>query len=222
MDFLVKNRSGSGCCVFAEPERGASIMKNQGSLFVKEKKKGLAGLLPRVWQGKLLLIFLTGVILMNSACNFFGGETPEQAEPYQLSQEQSDLLQEKGYPEAFILLFYDEEAPDGSLQGVRQEIWEYYNDEESYTFINGQLTGVEELPSLVVGTLAPLSYVPEQFSANMSRDDVLAAAGVDDFIEVPLEKEYLEKGDLYYAESLAFGLVDGELRYLEALALTEE
>ena len=70
--------------------------------------------------------------------------------------------------------------------------------------------------------MAALPYVPEQFSARMTLDDVLDAAGVEEFVEVPLEKEFLEGGDLYYAESLAFGLVDGELRYLEALALVEE
>ena len=118
-------------------------------------------------------------------------------------------------------MLYEEEAAFGSLQTVRQETWDYYTQGESYTFIEGELVSLDELDHQEFD-LVGLPYTPEQFSARMSRDDVLAAAGVDTFIEVPLEKEYLENGDLYYADSLSFGLVEGELRYLEALALIEE
>lgn len=182
---------------------------------------------PGIWRSLLVFVLLAGGILIITGCvppggPLFGGNNTDQAEPYQLSGEQSALTSVNGYPEAFILLFYEEEAGDGSLQTVRQETWEYYSLNESYTFLNGELESIQNLKIDELGTLAPLPYTPELFSAHMGRDEVLAAAGVDDFIEVPLDKEYLEDGNLYYAESLAFGLVDGELRYLEALALIEE
>lgn len=91
-----------------------------------------------------------------------------------------------------------------------------------YTFINGELTGEDELDISEIGKLAPMPYDPEQFRAYMSLDEVLAAAGLDTYLGIPLEKEFLKNGDLYYGESLTFGLVGGELRYLEALALIEE
>lgn len=191
----------------------------------EEKRLGKSRL--GIWRGLLILVFLLVGIAGSSGCLFFqgslfGGNDTAQVEPYQYTAEQADLVQEMGNPEAFILLFYEEEAEFGSLQTVRQETWEYYSTGVSYLFINGELVSTERLDIEQLGSLVPLPYSPEQFSAHMSRDDVLAAAGVDDFIEVPLEKEYLESGDLYYAESLSFGLVDGELRYLEALALVEE
>jgi hypothetical protein len=174
-----------------------------------------------------IVALLAGGVLLSSGCLLQNvtqrvGKNEAQVEPYQLSAEQSSLVSEIGYPESFILLFYEEEAVDGSLQPVRLETWEYYSAGESYTFLNGELDSSDSLDVGSLGSLAALPYVPEQFAANMSRDDVLLAAGVEDFIVVPLEKEYLESGDLYYADSLAFGLVDGELRYLEALALVEE
>ena len=180
------------------------------------------------WVGALLL--LAGGLLLSTSCVLqdvmqrTGLTDPgtSQAEPYQLSAEQSALVGEMGYPESFILLFYEEEAVDGSLQIVRLETWNYYSEGESFTFLNGELDSTDELVDAETESLVPLPYSPEQFTANISRDDVLAAAGVEDFIEVPLEKEYLENSDLFYADSLAFGLVDGELRYLEALALVEE
>jgi len=169
------------------------------------------------------LITFTGCSLQGDLPGFGTlDQASSQTETYQLSTEQSALVGELGYPESFILLFYEEEALDGSLQIVRLETWDYYSEGESYTFLNGELDSTDGLVVEDPGSLAPLPYVPEQFAANMSRDDVLAAAEIEEFIEVPLEKEFLKGGDLYYAESLAFGLVNGELRYLEALALLEE
>lgn len=195
--------------------------------FKKDQAKVPGLFRPGIWRRLMVFVLLAGGILICTGCgltqgSLIGGNSTDQAEPYQLSGEQSALVSENGYPEAFVLLFYEEEAADGSLHTVRQETWEYYSLSESYSFLNGELDSIENLDIDELGTLAPLPYTPEQFSAHMGRDEVLAAAGVDDFIEVPLDKEYLEDGNLYYAESLAFGLVDGELRYLEALALIEE
>lgn len=147
---------------------------------------------------------------------------PHLQDPYTLSPAQTDVLISRGYPEAFTLLFYEEESVDGSLQDVRLESWDYYSLGVGYTFINGDLTAEDALDITEIGQLAPMPYYPEQFGAYMSLEEVLAAAALDTYIEIPLEKEFLEDGDLYYGESITFGLVDGELRYLEALALIEE
>lgn len=180
----------------------------------------------RKWRIGLFLL-LTAGLLFSSGCLLQDvvqrvAQKTVQIETYQLSAEQSALVGEIGYPDSFIVLFYEEEAVDGSLQIVRLETWDYYSEGESYTFLNGDLDNLDSLDIGALGSLAAQPYTPEQFTANMSRNDVLVSAGVEDFIVVPLEKEYLDDSDLYYADSLAFGLVDGELRYLEALALVEE
>jgi hypothetical protein len=225
--------AGASCIVFkisgGKRIRGVTVMKDRSS---QNKKAGwlLVGRFGFSKGRGVLLLLLVGGLLLSGGCSLqdvmqrsgLSGPGTSQVEDYQLSAEQSELVREIGYPESFILLFYEEEAVDGSLQIVRLETWDYYTEGESYTFVNGDLDSRDSLDVGALGSLAPLPYVPEQFAANMSRDDVLAASGVEDFIEVPLEKEYLEGGDLYYADSLAFGLVDGELRYLEALALVEE
>jgi hypothetical protein len=53
----------------------------------------------------------------------------------------------------------------------------------------------------------------------MDLQQVIAAAGLDSFLVVPLEKELVAGGEVYYADRLTFGLKDDELCYLEALAL---
>lgn len=54
----------------------------------------------------------------------------------------------------------------------------------------------------------------------MNLEEVIAAAGIDTYIEIPLEKEFLEGEISYFANSLTFGLKNDELIYIEALALT--
>ncbi|MDZ7844597.1 MAG: hypothetical protein U5K99_07345 [Anaerolineales bacterium] len=143
-------------------------------------------------------------------------------DPYNLSEEQMTNLVNRGYPEAFTLLFYEEELVGGGVQDVRLETWDYYSQGVEITFINGDLKATDPLEMDEIGPLAPLPYFPEQFDAYMNLDEMLAAAGLSTYVEIPMEKAFLEGGDLYYGDSLTFGLVDGELRYLEALALIEE
>ena len=143
-------------------------------------------------------------------------------DPYTLSPEQEEQLFTYGYPEAFKILFYEEETLAGGVAPVRLETWEYYTQGVGLTFINGELTAEDPIDVDKIGTLDPLPYYPEQFSAFMSLEEVITAAGIDTYIEIPLEKEFLRDGVVYYAQSLTFGLKNNELLYIEALALTTE
>lgn len=140
-------------------------------------------------------------------------------DPYQLSDQQQEILFTHGYPQGFTILFYEEEQTAGEIQTIRLEIWDYYTQGIGYTFINGEKTA-EDVLEKYTGSLQPLPYYPEQFGAFMSLDEVLAAVGIESYVEVPLQKEYLEDGVSYFAEGLTFGLQADELRYIEALAVT--
>ncbi len=150
------------------------------------------------------------------------GREPQFQDPYSLSAAQQDSLLNYGYPEAFTILFYDEEQPGGEIQTVRLETWDYYTQGMGLTFINGELTAEDPLEVGEVGTIDPLPYYPEQFSAYMSLAEVISAAAIDTYIEIPVEDDFIQGGVLYYANSLSFGLKDDQLVYLEALALTSE
>lgn len=150
------------------------------------------------------------------------GREPQFQDPYSLSAAQQDSLLNYGYPEAFTILFYDEEQPGGEIQTVRLETWDYYTQGMGLTFINGELTAEDPLEVGEIGTIDPLPYYPEQFSAYMSLAEVISAAAIDTYIEIPIEDDFIQGGVLYYANSLSFGLKDDQLVYLEALALTSE
>ncbi len=143
-------------------------------------------------------------------------------DPYSLSPEQEEQLFSYGYPEAFTILFYEEETAAGGVSPVRLETWDYYTQGIGLTFINGELVAEDPIEVDNLGTLDPLPYFPEQFRAFMSLDEVIAAAGIETYVEIPLEKEFLKDGVVYYSQSLTFGLKDNELLYIEALALTTD
>jgi len=138
-----------------------------------------------------------------------------------LGQDQMDAYIGYGYPEAFRILFYDETLLDGSTVPVRLESWTYYSQGIELTFINGEKTGEESINNPQLGDLQLPPYYPEQFSAYMSMAEVITAAGLDQYVVIPLEKDYLEGSEVYYGPQLSFGMKDGELRMVEVMGLTE-
>lgn len=179
--------------------------------------------------GLLFLILLAGGIFLyagwlgyQEAPKMVEGQQPgaQLQDPYVLTAAQEEVVVTYGYPEGFSILFYEEEARDATLQDVRLETWDYYSQRKGFTFINGELTGEDILEIPELKTLEPLPYFPEQFGAYMTLEQVLAASGLDTYVEIPLEKAFLEDAEVYYGEALTFGIKDGELRYIEALALS--
>ena len=142
-------------------------------------------------------------------------------EEYDLGQDQIDAYLGYGFPEAFRILFYDETLPDGSIGPVRLESWTYYSQGIELTFLNGEKSGEESLNNPQLGELKLPPYSPEQFTAYLSLTEVITAAGLDQYAEIPLEKDYLEGSEVYYGPQLSFGMKDGELRMVEVMGLTE-
>ncbi len=141
---------------------------------------------------------------------------------YTLSLEQENNLLSYGYPEAFTILFYQEETSDQGIEIVRLETWEYYSLGFGVTFINGELVSQDPIDWDSQDSVFPAPYHPEQFSAFMKLAEVISAGGIETYIEIPLNKELMDEGRLYYADSLSFGLKDNQLVYIEAMALIEE
>lgn len=177
--------------------------------------------------GALIISIVTAVLLIGGWREYkqmpkiVEGARPEAAGRgrYTMTPDQMGVFEDMGSPQAFALLFYEEELFDGSYGDVRFETWDYYDAGVSYTFINGELAGEDPLDVEIVGEIYPIPYQPDQFSAYMSLDEVLASAGLDRYLVVPLEKELVDGGEVYYAQELTFGLKNDELLYIEALAL---
>lgn len=188
-------------------------------------------------SGRIILAAVLLIILAAAGLYLYAGwigyqETPKRVEvqdgqspgsaPYTLSPEQESNRLSYGYPDGFTILFYEEETPSQEIQTVRLETWEYYTLGFGLTFINGDLVSEDPVDWDSPAPLIPAPFKPEQFSAFMDLADVIAAGEITAYIEVPLNQGLMEKGVLYYADSLSFGLQEDKLVYLEAMALIEE
>jgi hypothetical protein len=180
--------------------------------------------------GVLIVAVLVGVFLIvgwqayQQEPKIVGGVEPEALNlaSYALAADQSSLINRLGYPDAFAILFYEEEQVDGSFADVRFETWTYYISGLEFTFINGAQAAEDSLEIELAGELVPIPYRPEQFVAYMSLDEVIASADLETYLVVPLEKELVEGGEVYYADELTFGLKNDELLYVETLALESD
>lgn len=195
-----------------------------------KRNRGKRPLLMGCGVGVLIVAVISAVLLIggwreyNQMAKLVEGAQPEvvSVAGYSMSPKQTEVFGELGPPQAFTLLFYEEEQTDGTYGDVRFETWDYYDQGVSYTFINGDLAGQDGLDVEIVGEIFPIPYRPDQFTAYMSLEEVLASAGLDRYLVVPLEKELVDGGEVYYAEELTFGLKNDELLYIEALALEVE
>jgi len=180
--------------------------------------------------GVLLVLIAVTVLLLGGLAEYRSSpKIVEGIEPqagarqvYALSAAQQAVVAEMGAPQAFSLLFYEEELEDGSLGDVRYETWSYYTAGVEYTFINGDQVSREPIELGLSGEIVPIPYRPEQFTAYMSLDEVIDTAGLTTYLVVPLEKELVDGGQVYYADELTFGLKNDELLYLESLAVQVE
>ena len=140
---------------------------------------------------------------------------------YALSTQQQEVLSEYGYPDSFLILFYENTLPNGQRAPIREETWYYHQSAYEITYRNGEkYTESHQQPE--TEELFHTPYRPEMFIREMEMEQVLAVAGQDTYVEDPIEKILLGNADLYFTEGLIFGISDGELRYLETVPLNAE
>lgn len=202
----------------AQPIRGEATQKEKRSRRPFMLGCGIGTLIVAVLAGTVLI---AGWQAYQQEPMIVEGVEPESLTltQHSLSSDQIVVIDRFDYPEAFTILFYEEEQMDGSLMNVRFETWSYYTSSVEYTFLNGVQEAEDPLEIELVGDLVPQPYRPEQFVAYMSLDDLIASTGIEQYLIVPLERELVDGGEVYYADELTFGLKNNELLYVEALAL---
>lgn len=140
-----------------------------------------------------------------------------QIEEYELSTNQSNMISRMGYPDSFFIMFFEDEV-NGSLDNYRFETWTYHSRSSEYNFLNGELVS-ENSTAVKAGELVDNLYRPEQFTEYMSLEEVVSTASIERYAVAPMEDEFVEGGEVFYADRLAFGLVHGKLIFVESIAL---
>ncbi len=136
--------------------------------------------------------------------------------PYQLSEDQQGYVNTSGYPASFSIMFYQEQGKAGQIQEVRHETWYYFNPDLKITFINGRFSAAEA--SEIQRGSSRWLYRPEMFTAYMTPEQVADAAGLLEWLIVPIEENLVANAEVYYADGLTFGMKNGKLIYIEMLA----
>jgi hypothetical protein len=198
-----------------------------GSSEPKRRSTGKIALLVLLIAGGILCV---GLVLILAASYREYRASPKLVEgvhlnkallqSYALTPDQAEAVAKYGYPDSFTITFYKEEFSPNFKGEVRDEIWRYYKDGIALSFYEGILVNQETIPDAPTSWVA-LPYHPDQFSAYENLDSVLASASIKDYFELPLEKELVENGNLYYAPGLTFGTVSDRLVYVETIMMQE-
>ena len=135
-------------------------------------------------------------------------------EPPTDARSKYEVLAELGTPDAFLILYPDRSA-DPATEPVALETWTWYDTGVELTFERDRLVSEGSVTPMEGVVATP--HEPVLFEAYMSLDEVLAVAGVEDYVGGPMDEA--ETTELYYAEQLAWGLKDGALHFIEGIAL---
>jgi hypothetical protein len=152
---------------------------------------------------------------------FVASETVAQAQPQAEALSRADVRERHGKPDAFSILYYDEPGVGGSVRTVTVSQWTYFDEGLEYTFADEHVVAEDTIELQPGAEAGSVPYDPDQFQAYMSLDAFLEAIGLEERLGGPVD-ELVDRGELYFADHLIWGIKDGELRYVEAVALEAE
>ena len=183
-----------------------------------------------------LLVALTSLLLLSLSCNlpFLAGNATQfedglvqnyqpAASPvsqYTLSVTQQAYVDEHGYPDRFVIFFFDEMLPDGEMYSMRHESWYYDTRGYEIVFRNGDKFTERNGEAIQIEGLGRTVYAPQGFTAEMNLDALLTIRGVTGFFVQNID-DSLITGELIFIQGLAAGFEEGRLSYVETLPLEE-
>ena len=191
--------------------------------------------MPTKKQIALFVTFFT-LLLLSLSCNlpFMADDSPlsedglvqdyhpvaalEELSQYTLSTAQQEQLAGYGYPDRFVIFFFDEMLADGQSIPMRQESWYYDAPGYEIVFRNGDIFTERTGDPIQIEGLGSTVYAPQGFTAGMTLDAVLAIRGETGFY-VQNTGDDLLPGKLIFIQGLAAGFEDGRLTYVETLPL---
>jgi len=139
---------------------------------------------------------------------------------YTLSATQQNYVDEYGYPDRFVIFFFDEVLGDGQLFSMRHESWYYDARGYEIVFRNGDKFTERNGNPVQIEGLGHTPYTPQVFTAEMNLDTLLNIHGETGFYVQNVDDEMIT-GELIFIQGLAAGFEEGRLSYVETLPLEE-
>ena len=137
--------------------------------------------------------------------------------PRRPRDDRGTILSELGNPDAFSLSF--DQDRDGVL--YRVETWSYADAGIALTFVDGVLINDESLQTWSEELILwPVQYDPLAFEAGMTPRQVQRLIGQRDLVALEVPAELGENMVLYAGDQIILGFTEGELEYVETLAIS--
>jgi len=146
--------------------------------------------------------------------------TASPVSQYTLSAVQQACVDEYGYPDRFVIFFFDEMLPDGEIFPMRHESWYYDARGYEIVFRNGDKFTERTGAPIQIEGLGSTIYSPQEFTVEMNLDALLAIQGEAGFFIHNVDDD-LSTGELIFIQGLAAGFEEGRLSYVEALPFSE-
>jgi len=185
----------------------------------------------------VLFIVIISLLLLSLSCKlpsiFLGGSKQSEDglvqnyEPvtspvsqYTLSVAQQAYVDEHGYPDRFVIFFFDEILPDGQIFSMRHESWYYDVCGYEIVFRNGDKFTERTGAPIQIEGLGSTAYEPQEFTVEMNLDVLLTLRGETGFFVQNID-DSLATGELIFIQGLVAGFKGGHLAYIETLPLSE-
>jgi len=177
----------------------------------------------------LVLILLGSLFLLGCALTQSLSELISQVSPFseQMTLEEAlavppedrrpTVLEEMGAPDTFTIQFQELEG-----ETVRFESWSYFDFQNRFDFVDGELLWTAELEPLPDGSLFPHYYHPADFQVGMTVDEVRELLGGVELLEIDLAEGDIPGGLGMVGDQILLGFDQGGLVYVETLALSPD
>jgi len=199
-------------------------------------------------KNKAYLLVVCGLLLMLSlACNlpFFIKEEVTQKEPvqeyngiieglvqdipvesypadmqgYLLSGNQRNILSDYGYPDRFLIYFFDLHLNSGEQVRIRQDSWYYDQVGYEINFRNGEKFTDKNTDPVTAPGLQSTAYQPEDFVSGMSLLEILSVTSESGYYAESMPNTLFEDGKIVFLKGLSAGFENGQLSYVETIPL---
>ena len=136
---------------------------------------------------------------------------PNGLASYTLSAAQTMVMDEIGLPDRLLIQF------DSTAN--RTEFWYYDQLGLSISFENGfEVKRAETAPILHEG-LGSTYYLPQNFTKNMTLDDILVLTGENGFYLETVQNGIIGNGKLVFIKGFALMFIDNQLRHVETIPI---
>jgi len=174
-----------------------------------------------LFRAKRTAVFCVSVFLLLQAWTASGyTQSGEDSDVVQLSEDQLKLVRAFGYPDIFTVI---------DVEGLRSEVWTYYEWERNFVFLNGIFQ--RSMPQKGVSPdIKWPTFRPTQFKLGMTESDIrefldsptvigrLTAEQIKDY-----EPDAREGIVIYnYYEQLKVAFKDGKVVYVQTLPVAVE